>query len=114
MKRGAVDFLTKPVNDEDLLKAISTAIERDRIDRQAWAEKEEIRRRLATLTQREYEVLCHVITGKLNKQIADDLGAAEKTIKVHRGRVMQKMQAQSVAELVRMSEKAGIGQTGGE
>jgi FixJ family two-component response regulator len=114
MKRGAIDFLTKPVNDEDLLKAIRAAIEKDRIQRQSRAELDDIRERLATLTPREHEVLCHVIAGKLNKQIGAELGAAEKTIKVHRGRVMQKMKVPSVAELVRVAEKAGIGQERGE
>ena len=109
MKRGAIDFLTKPVNDKDLLKAIRIAIEADRVGRQARAELAGIRQRLATLTPREREVLEHVITGQLNKQIAGDLGTAEKTIKVHRARVMEKMQVQSVAELVRIAEKAGVG-----
>ena len=109
MKRGAVDFLTKPVNDDDLLKAIHVAIEKDRLQRQARAEVAEIQQRLATLTPREREVLEHVIAGQLNKQTAADLGTVEKTIKVHRARVMEKMKAQSVAELVRLAEKAGIG-----
>lgn len=108
MKRGATDFLTKPVHDEDLIKAIHLAIEADLKRRQSQAEIDDIRRRLSTLTPRELEVLSHVIAGKLNKQIAAYLGATEKTIKVHRGRVMQKMQVQSVAELVRIAEKAGI------
>ncbi len=99
-KRGAAEFLTKPVNDEDLLKAIRIAIETDCVNRQARAELNDIRQRLATLTLREREVLEHVIAGQLNKQIADDLGIAEKTIKVHRGRVMEKMGVTSVAELV--------------
>jgi FixJ family two-component response regulator len=108
MKRGAIDFLTKPVNDEDLIRAVRAAIEADRTRRQSRAELDDIRQRLALLTPREHEVLCHVIAGKLNKQIAADLGAAEKTIKVHRGRVMEKMKVQSLAELVRIAEKAGI------
>jgi FixJ family two-component response regulator len=108
MKRGAVDFLTKPVNDQDLFRAIHSALAKDRASRQARAELDDIRQRLATLTPREREVLEHVITGQLNKQIAGDLGAAEKTIKVHRGRVMQKMRVQSVAELVHLAERAGI------
>lgn len=108
MKRGAIDFLTKPVNDEDLLKAIRIAVEADRVRRQSQAELDDIRQRLAALTPREHEVLCQVIAGKLNKQIATDLGAAEKTIKVHRGRVMQKMKVPSVAELVRIAQKAGL------
>ncbi len=100
MKRGAVDFLTKPVNDEDLLKAIRVAIETDRVNRQACAELNDIRQRLATLTPSEREVLEHVIAGQSNRQIADDLGIAEKTIKVHRDRVMEKMGVTSVAKLV--------------
>jgi FixJ family two-component response regulator len=108
MKRGAVDFLTKPVHDEDLLTAIHVAIETDRANRQARAELEDIRQRLATLTPREREVLEAVITGRLNKQIAGDLGIVEKTVKVHRGRVMEKMKVRSLAELVRLAERAGL------
>jgi FixJ family two-component response regulator len=108
MKGGALDFLTKPVNDEQLLAAISDAIEKDRVARREQAELSKIRARLATLTPREQEVLKHVVTGKLNKQIADDLGVVEKTIKVHRARVMTKMKVQSVAELVRLAERSGI------
>jgi FixJ family two-component response regulator len=103
-----VDFLTKPVNDDDLLKAVRVAIEKDRLQRQARAEIAEIQQRLATLTPREREVLEHVISGQLNKQTASDLGTVEKTIKVHRARVMEKMKVQSVAELVRLTERAGI------
>jgi len=110
MKRGAVDFLTKPVNDENLLPAIRAAIKRDSVARREQAELFEIRARIATLTPREQEVLDHVVTGKLNKQIADDLGVVEKTIKVHRARVMEKMKVQSVAELVRLVERSGIGE----
>ena len=109
MKRGAIDFLTKPVNDEQLLAAIRVAIEEDRTARREQAELFKIRARFATLTPREQEVLRHVVTGKLNKQIADDLGTVEQTIKVHRGRVMAKMKVQSVAELVRLAERCGIG-----
>jgi FixJ family two-component response regulator len=108
MKSGAVDFLTKPVNDDDLLKAVHAAIEKDRIQRQNRDEVAEIDRRLATLTPREREVLDHVVSGQLNKQTAADLGIVEKTIKVHRARVMEKLQVQSVAELVRLTEKARI------
>jgi len=108
MKRGALDFLTKPVNDEDLLKAVHAAIEKDRIQRQTRAELDDIQRRLATLTLREREVLEHVIAGQLNKQTAADLGTVEKTIKVHRARVMEKMKVQSVAELVRLAERVGV------
>jgi len=109
MKRGAADFLTKPVNDEELLKAVRLALEKDRVGRQERAEIEAIKQRLATLTPREREVMEHVISGQLNKQTAADLGTVEKTIKVHRARVMQKMQVQSVAELVRLAEKVGVG-----
>lgn len=108
MKGGALDFLTKPVNDEQLLAAIRVAIEKDRVARREQAELSKIRERLATLTPREQEVLKHVVTGKLNKQIADDLGVVEKTIKVHRAQVMTKMKVQSVAELVRLAERSGI------
>jgi FixJ family two-component response regulator len=108
MKRGAVDFLTKPVNDEDLQKAILLAVERDRANRKVRAELDEIRQRLGSLTPRELEVLKHVVTGQLNKQIADDLGIVEQTVKVHRGRMMEKMKVQSVAELVHLAELAGL------
>jgi FixJ family two-component response regulator len=105
MKRGALDFLTKPVNDDDLIKAVQVALEKDRIARQARNELDDIQSRLATLTPREREVLAHVVSGQLNKQIANDLGTVEKTIKVHRARVMEKMKVQSVAELVRLTER---------
>ncbi len=108
MKQGASDFLTKPVNDEDLLAAVRVAIEKDRALRREQAELSEVRTRLATLTPREREVLEYVVTGKLNKQIADDLGTVEQTVKVHRARVMQKMRVQSVAEMVRLTERCGI------
>ncbi len=108
MKAGAVDFLEKPFDDQDLLDAIHGAIERDRQAREKHAEAADIRRRIESLTPREYEVFTLVITGMLNKQIAAELGASEKTIKVHRARVMQKMEVVSVAELVRLAEKAGI------
>jgi len=105
MKQGAFDFLTKPVNDEDLIKAVHAALKRDGTDRQSRSELDDIQRRLATLTPREREVLTHVVSGQLNKQIASDLGTVEKTIKVHRARVMEKMKVQSVAELVRLTER---------
>lgn len=108
IKWGAVDFLTKPVHDEDLLKAIRSAIELNQAGQKDRAEREEIRKRLATLTPREREVFEHVITGQLNKQIAADLGTVEQTIKVHRARVMEKMGVQSVAELVHLAERAGL------
>jgi FixJ family two-component response regulator len=111
MKHGAVDFLTKPVNDADLLTAVRAALAKDRRQRQARAEGADIHQRLATLTPREREVLKHVIAGHLNKQTAADLGTVEKTVKVHRARVMEKMRVNSVAELVRLVERAGVGET---
>jgi FixJ family two-component response regulator len=109
MKYGASDFLTKPVNDEDLLAAVRVAIEKNRALRQKQAKLSEIRARLATLTPREREVLEYVVAGKLNKQIAGDLGTVEQTVKVHRARVMEKMRVRSVAELVRLTQRCGIG-----
>ena len=106
MKHGATDFLTKPVQDEVLLIAVRAALEKDRADRIARAELADIAARLATLTRREREVLEHVVSGQLNKQIAGDLGTVEQTIKVHRARVMEKMKVQSLAELVRLVERA--------
>lgn len=108
MKLGAVDFLTKPVEDYALIDAVRKAVEKDRIDRSMRAEADAIRKRLATLTPRESEVLHYVIAGKLNKQTAAELGTVEKTIKVHRARVMEKMQVKSLAELVRLAALAGI------
>jgi FixJ family two-component response regulator len=108
MKAGAVDFLTKPLDDEKLLTAVQIAIEKDRSARLTRAQRQSIEQRLATLTQREREVLEHVVSGQLNKQIAASLGTVEKTIKVHRGRVMAKMGAESVADLVRIAEQAGV------
>jgi FixJ family two-component response regulator len=108
MKRGAADFLGKPIDATDLIEAVRDAIEKNRISRRVDTELTEIRRRLATLTPREYEVLRHVVSGKLNKQIAANLGTVEKTIKVHRARVMEKVQAGSLAELVRLAQRAGI------
>jgi FixJ family two-component response regulator len=108
MKRGAVEFLTKPVDETVLLEVIRSAIAKDQADRSVQAELAAIRRRLATLTPREFEVLCHVISGRLNKQIAGDLGTVEKTIKVHRSRLMEKLQVRSVAVLVRLAAQAGI------
>jgi len=108
MKAGAVDFLTKPFNDVELLAAVQAAIDRDALMRRHRAEREEIARKLATLTLRERQVLEHVVAGQLNKHIAASLGTVEKTIKVHRGRIMQKMGAASLVELVRMADLAGI------
>jgi FixJ family two-component response regulator len=111
MKHGAVDFLTKPVNDTALIAAVQQAFERDAAGRASQAEIAVLRRRLAILTPREYEVLGHVIAGRLNKQIAQVLGTTEKTVKVHRSRVMEKMHAGSLAELVRLAGRAGIAPT---
>ena len=108
MKAGAVDFLTKPVDEEALLAAVARALARSVEVRKASAERSSARARLDTLTPREFEVMQRVIAGLLNKQIADDLGAAEKTVKIHRGRVMEKMGVSSVAELVRIAQTAGI------
>lgn len=108
MKEGASDFLTKPVNDEELLAAVGVAIEKNRALHREQAELSEIRGRLATLTPREREVLEYVVAGKLNKQIAAELGTVEQTVKVHRAHLMQKMRVRSVAELVRLTERCGI------
>jgi FixJ family two-component response regulator len=108
MQGGAVDFLCKPVKGKDLLRAIEQALARAVRDGAELAERKDIQRRLDTLTPREREVLEHVIAGQLNKQIAFDLGTVEKTIKVHRARVMAKVQVTSLAELVRIAEKIGI------
>ena len=105
MKGGAVDFLSKPFNDQDLLDAIQRALAQDRLAVADASEREAIDRRVSTLTPRERQVMALVVRGLLNKQIAAELGAAEKTIKIHRGRMMQKMAAASVADLVRMTEK---------
>jgi FixJ family two-component response regulator len=105
MKAGAVEFLTKPFREQDLLEAIQRGIERNRITRQQSAELQTLQRRYALLTPREREVFPRVTSGLLNKQIAAEMGASEKTIKVHRGQVMHKMKAESLAHLIQMAEK---------
>jgi FixJ family two-component response regulator len=108
MKEGAIDFLTKPVNDEELLAAIQRALAHNLQARQQNADQSQIREKVARLTPREHEVLIHIVAGKLNKQVAADLGTVEKTIKVHRARIMEKLEVDSLADLVRLVEKAGI------
>ncbi len=104
MKAGAVEFLTKPFRDQDLLDAVRVALDRDRARRQRESERAELQQRFDSLTPREREVISMVVAGKLNKEIAHQLGTAENTIKVQRSRAMEKMHAQSVADLVRMTE----------
>ena len=108
MKRGAVDFLTKPFDDTELLEAVDRGLTKSRDDLRQRAERRAARARIDSLTPREFEVLRFVIAGLLNKQIASALKMAEKTVKIHRGRVMQKLGVTSVAELVRFSQLAGV------
>jgi len=108
MKAGAVDYLSKPFRDEDLLCALEQALTRSSEQWLQHSQRKEVHKRLATLTPREFDVLKLVITGKLNKQIASQLGTTEGTIKVHRGRVMEKMGVASVAELMILAQRAGI------
>ena len=108
IKKGAIDFLSKPFDDKDLLNAVQEALERDSRVRTVRDEGKQIQRHLESLTPREYEVLTYIITGMLNKQIAYALNISEKTVKVHRARVMDKMGVDSVAELVRLTEKVKI------
>ena len=108
MKSGAVEFLSKPFRDQELLDAVYSALERDRARRAEEAAVASLRQRLDTLTQREREVMAQVVAGRLNKQIAGALGLSEITVKVHRGQVMRKMEARSVADLVRMADRIGL------
>ena len=108
MKAGAIEFLTKPVDEQDLLNAIQEAVERDRRVRQQHAEMHELERRYESLSAREQEVMQQVVSGLLNKQIASELNITEFTVKFHRGHIMRKMRADSLADLVRMAENLGI------
>jgi FixJ family two-component response regulator len=108
MKGGAVEFLTKPFDKEQLFLAIAEAMERDRANRRRHADMEALRARYESLTRREQEVMQQVVSGLLNKQVAAELDISEFTVKVHRGQVMRKMHANSLADLVRMAEKLGI------
>lgn len=109
MKEGAVEFLTKPTRSRDLLAAIRAAIERDRVSHRKRREAQTLRDRYQSLTGREREVMTLIIAGRLNKQIAGELATSERTVKFHRAHIMKKMQADSVAELVRMAEHLGVG-----
>jgi FixJ family two-component response regulator len=113
MKAGAVEFLTKPFRDQQLLDAIQQAIERDRVERVQRIESAELRRRYELLTPREREVMAHVVAGLLNKQIAGELGTSEITVKVHRAQAMQKMRAESLADLVRIAGRLATPPAGG-
>ena len=108
MKAGAVEFLTKPFDDQVLIDSVHAAIERDRARRRDEAKLASIRHRFESLTERERQVLGHVVSGRVNKRIADELSLSVVTVKVHRGQVMRKMQAKSVAELVRMADRIGV------
>jgi FixJ family two-component response regulator len=105
LKSGAVEFLTKPFRDQDLLDAIQQALQRDRAEQEQQAEINDLRERYGALTAREQQVMALVVSGMLNKQIASEIGASEATVKIHRGNVMRKMQAGSVVDLVRMADK---------
>src|SRR5262249_54265103 len=112
MKSGAIDFLTKPVRDQDMLDAVRAAIERDRKRRDAEKSVSSMRSRFASLSARERDVLSLVASGLLNKQVAAELGLAEITVKIYRGKIMRKMGAKSLADLVRMTEALGIPRAG--
>src|SRR5213595_3849826 len=109
MKAGAVEFLTKPFRDQDLLDAVGTALEKDRTRRTGEMRLSELRARFATLTARERQVMSMVVAGRLNKQIAGELGVSEMTVKMHRRQVMRKMQATGLAQLVRLADQLGLG-----
>ena len=111
IKAGALDFLTKPVNDADLLRAVHAALQRAAEQRDLISEVASLRQRYSSLTPRECEVMAHVVGGQLNKQVAADLGIGEHTIKVHRARVMEKMGVESLADLVRAAERLGLEQS---
>ena len=108
LKGGAIDFLTKPVNDQSLLRAVRAAIEKNRVTRQEQTQVSEICSRLAALTPRERQVLEHIVSGELNKQIAGHLGITQRTVKAHRARLMEKMKVDSVAKLVCLANRCGI------
>ena len=109
MKHGAADFLTKPVDDTELVAAVGAAIAKEQAMRGARIERERVAQCLATLTERERQVLEHIVAGRLNKQIAAELGTVEKTIKFHRANLMRKMGVRVVADLVKLAERAGVG-----
>jgi len=108
LKGGAIDFLTKPVNDQSLLRAVRAAIGKNRVTRQEQTQVSEICSRLAALTPRERQVLEHIVSGELNKQIAGHLGITQRTVKAHRARLMEKMKVDSVAKLVCLANRCGI------
>jgi FixJ family two-component response regulator len=112
MKAGAVDFLSKPFRDQDLLDAVAIAIERDRKRRESEKGVAELKAKLETLTKRELEVMSLVTAGLMNKQVAGEIGVSEITVKIHRGHVMRKMGARSLADLVRMAEMLGVSRSG--